>query len=60
LTPWCTEIQALRPKSKDINDAGHALHADYLEAAAKYNLKIVYRRGASKAAAPRPAPTPGK
>jgi hypothetical protein len=30
---------------KDINDAGHALHADDLEAAAKYNLKLLYRRG---------------
>ena len=31
---------------KDIISAGHALHADNLEAAAKYNSKLLYRRTA--------------
>jgi hypothetical protein len=30
---------------KDINSAGHALHAGDLEAAAKYNLKVLYPKG---------------
>jgi hypothetical protein len=30
---------------KDINSAGHTLHAGDLEAAAKYNLKVLYPRG---------------
>jgi len=43
---------------KDINSAGQALHSGDLEAAAKYNLKVLYRRGKGKAAADPPAPAP--
>ena len=36
---------------KDINNAGRALHAGDPKAAAKYNLRVLYRRsGKSKAA----------
>jgi hypothetical protein len=45
---------------KDINNAGQALHSGDLEAAAKYNLKVLYRRGKGKAAADPPAPAPTK
>ena len=30
---------------KDINSAGHALRVGDLEAAAKYNLKVLYPKG---------------
>jgi hypothetical protein len=45
---------------KDINSAGQALHSGDLEAAAKYNLKVLYRRGKGKAATDPPAPAPTK
>lgn len=47
---------------KDINDAGHALHAADPEQAGKYNLKILYRHGARRAeegGEPAPPPAPG-
>jgi hypothetical protein len=43
---------------KDINSAGQALHSGDLEAAAKCNLKVLYRRGKGKAATDPPAPAP--
>lgn len=44
---------------KDINSAGHALHADDLVAAAKYSLKELYRkRSKGEPASPTP-PAPG-
>ena len=44
---------------KDIINAARALHSKEPEAAAKYNLKVLYRRGRGKAeAVPVVAPTP--
>jgi hypothetical protein len=44
---------------KDIISAARALHNKEPEAAAKYNLKVLYRRGRAKAeVAPAPAPKP--
>ena len=46
---------------KAINDAGHELHADDPHSAARFNLSILHRRKAKKAAqAPAPAPEPKK
>jgi hypothetical protein len=50
---------------KDVINAARALHNKDPEASAKYNLKILYRKGGSKAkleivAAPSPAATPAK
>lgn len=35
---------------KDLNDAGRSLYADDVEKAARYNLRILYRRGGAKKA----------
>jgi len=42
---------------KIINDAGHELHAHDPQAAARYNLSILYRRSGQGAGLPAPAPT---
>jgi hypothetical protein len=43
---------------KDIINAARALHNKEPEAAAKYNLKLLYRRGGKGKAEPVPAPAP--
>jgi hypothetical protein len=46
---FCEAKAKLYAAIKDINHAGHALHAGDLEAAAKYNAGLLYpRRGKAK------------
>ncbi len=45
---------------KDIINAARALHNKEPEAAAKYNLKVLYRRGVKAKAEVSPTPTPAK
>ncbi|MDI7270101.1 MAG: hypothetical protein QME96_19100, partial [Myxococcota bacterium] len=40
---------------KVINDAGHELHASDADAAGRYNLKILYRRGTKAGTTDKPA-----
>jgi hypothetical protein len=51
---FCEAKGKLYGAIKDINHAGHALHAGDLEAAAKYNAKLLY--GRARKAKPEPAP----
>jgi hypothetical protein len=55
---FCEARGKLYAAIKDINHAGHALHAGDLEAAAKYNAKVLYpRRGKAKPDAAPPVAT---
>lgn len=48
---FCEKKGLLHGKLKDLNSAGRALHKSDVEAASRYNLKILYRRGAKRAKA---------
>lgn len=57
---FCEAKGRLYHAIKDINSAGHALHAGDLEAAAKYNAKLLYqRRSKAKTEAANGAETKG-
>lgn len=57
---YCESKGRLYEAIKDINSAGHALHADDLSAAAKYSLRELYaKRAKSEAVVPAP-PDNGK
>ncbi len=45
---FCEQKGKLHGKLKDLNSAGRALHKSDVEAAGKYNLKILYRRGGKR------------
>lgn len=53
---FCEAKGRLYNALKDINSAGHALHAGDMERAAQYNLKELYRKRAKGKAEPAPAP----
>jgi len=55
---FCEAKGRLYNALKDINSAGHTLHADDLERAAQYNLKELYRKRGKAKADPAPAPAP--
>lgn len=55
---YCEAKGRLYDAIKDINYAGHALHADDLEAASKYNAKILYQRRTRGRATPASPTTP--